>query len=1013
MTIRLRVLRDPSRTRLFVALCGSIGIGELLVMLLMAQLPPLPLWGDALLGAALLMGVLFPILYFLVFRPLTTDIRKHEQGDKSLREFEAQLRATLDSTMDGILAVDSEGRVLHTNRRFAELWRIPPPLAERGDDRALLEFVLDQLVDPGAFLAKVEALYGSDETGTDTLYFKDGRVFERFSVPMYVEGARRGRVWSFRDVTERRRAERALQESEHLFRESQRVAQLGSYRLDVVADTWKSSEVMDQIFGIDAEYERTVHGWLDLVHPDDRAMMQQYFEREVLGDHRPFDKEYRIVRKADGDVRRVHGLGALSFDDAGRLLNMTGTIQDITERKRAEFEREVMHDIAQAVAASSNLDELLRLMHHSLQRVFEAENCFVALHDPKTGLFGFPYFADQHDSLPAPSAMTKSCTAYVFRSGKPVLVTPAVARQLREQHETELVGSPSRSWMGVPLRTPSGTIGVLVLQDYETENIYTERDLAFLASVGSQVAVVIERKLAEESLRSSERKLREAQRVARVGSWELDLASGSMIWSESLSRMVGRDPHQPAPAYADLHRYYTPESWQRIATTVEAATKGARFELDLEAIREEGGHWWQTVRGEAVRSPLGEVVGLHGTVLDITERRQAEQAAAVFEAQLQQAQKMETVGRLAGGVAHDFNNMLAVILGHVELALSRVDSEQPLHEDLTSIQKAATRSADLTRQLLAYARRQAIVPKLLDLDATVPAVLAMLRRLLGENVGLMWRPAEDLWPVSVDQSQVDQLLTNLCVNARDAIDGIGTVRIATANCIIDAQFCAMHADAVPGEFVRLSVADDGRGMSGDVLAHLFEPFFTTKGVGAGTGLGLATVYGTVRQNNGFITVASAPGQGTTFDVYFPRHAGQIESAGQAPEAAGPSPRGDETILLVEDEPSLLRMTARALEARGYHVLCADGPGEAIRLAEAFAGEIDLLLTDVLMPEMNGRDLAETLVHAHTHLKYLFMSGFSENVSLGREPRSDGAHFIAKPFTIAALTAKVREVLDRE
>jgi signal transduction histidine kinase len=463
-----------------------------------------------------------------------------------------------------------------------------------------------------------------------------------------------------------------------------------------------------------------------------------------------------------------------------------------------------------------------------------------------------------------------------------------------------------------------------------------------------------------------------------------------------------------------MERYYTSESWQRLSAAVQAAVAtGAGFELDLEVIREDGGHWWQTARGEAVRSPSGQIVGLQGTVLDITARRQAEEAAAAFEAQLQQALKMETVGRLAGGVAHDFNNMLAVILGHVELALLQVDPAQPLHEDLSAIQKAAARSADLTRQLLAYARRQTIAPTVLDLNETVPAVLAMLQRLLGENVGLTWRPATNLWPVCMDQSQVDQLLANLCVNARDAVDKVGTVRISTANRVIDARFCAMHADAVPGEFVRLSVSDDGRGMSGDVLAHLFEPFFTTKDVGEGTGLGLATVYGTVRQNDGFITVVSAPGQGTRFDVYLPRYTGEIQPAAKTPAAAAPLPRGDETILVVEDEPALLRMTAKALEAQGYTVLRAHTPGEALRLAKKHAGEIDLLLTDVLMPEMNGRDLVDTLMPGRTHLKYLFMSGFSEHVSVGREPLADGAHFIAKPFAIADLTAKVRGVLDRD
>ena len=519
-------------------------------------------------------------------------------------------------------------------------------------------------------------------------------------------------------------------------------------------------------------------------------------------------------------------------------------------------------------------------------------------------------------------------------------------------------------------------------------------------------------KLAEESLRASERRLREAQRVARVGSWEVELASGLVIWSESLNRMVGRDPALPAPPLADLPRYYTPGSWARLSVAIQtAATTGEGFELDLEVIREDGGHWWQTARGEAVRSPSGEIVGLHGTVLDVSTRHVAEDAAAVLEAQLRQAQKMETVGRLAGGVAHDFNNMLGVILGHAELAMLQLDSSQPLYTDLTEIHKAAKRSADLTRQLLAYARKQTIMPKVLDLNATVPGVLTMLKRMLGENIELSWSPASNLWPVLFDQSQLDQILTNLCINARDAIGNAGTVHISTTNRVIDQRFCATHVYAKPGEYVQLTVADDGSGMPGDVADHIFEPFFTTKGVGEGTGLGLATVYGIVKQNDGLITVESVPGKGTTFDVYLRRFAGDITpEAALAP--AVPLSRGHETVLVVEDEPSVLQMTRQALEAQGYRVLCASGSAEAIRLAAEHGDRIDLLLTDVVMPEMSGRELVDTLAPNDEHLKYLLMSGFSDHASLGHASVADGAHFIQKPFTIAELTAGVRAALDR-
>jgi len=399
-------------------------------------------------------------------------------------------------------------------------------------------------------------------------------------------------------------------------------------------------------------------------------------------------------------------------------------------------------------------------------------------------------------------------------------------------------------------------------------------------------------------------------------------------------------------------------------------------------------------------------------VRDITARKRAEEEKAALEAQLQQAQKMELVGRLAGGVAHDFNNMLGVILGHAEVALGRVGPDQPLHGHLAEIRKAAERSADLTRQLLAFARKQTIAPKVLDLNETVEGMLKMLRRLIGEDIDLTWQPEAGLWPVRVDPSQLDQILANLCLNARDAIADVGKMTIETATSVFDADYCAAHAGFVPGEYVRLAVSDDGCGMDKETLAHVFEPFFTTKRVGMGTGLGLAMVYGIVKQNNGFINAYSEPGHGTTFSIYLPRHAGKAEQA-RSEDAAEPLVRGHETILLVEDERAILEMTKEMLELHGYVVLAAGTPGAAIRMAREHHGEIHLLMTDVVMPEMNGRDLAKNLLSIYPHLKRLFTSGYTANLIAHRGVLDDGVHFLEKPFSMKGLAAKVRQALESD
>ena len=399
----------------------------------------------------------------------------------------------------------------------------------------------------------------------------------------------------------------------------------------------------------------------------------------------------------------------------------------------------------------------------------------------------------------------------------------------------------------------------------------------------------------------------------------------------------------------------------------------------------------------------GKVTGGVGIVADITDQRK-------LETQLRQAQKMESIGRLAGGVAHDFNNMLGVILGHTEMALVQMDPAHPLHNHLTEIRIAAERSADLTRQLLAFARKQTIAPRLLNLNNTVDGMLKMLRRLIGENVDLTFLPGTDLWPVKMDPVQIDQILANLCVNARDSIEGVGKITIETENVSTDQAYCAGHPGFVPGDYVLMTLGDTGCGMDSETMGNLFEPFFTTKEVGKGTGLGLATLYGIVKQNNGFIDVYSEQECGTVFKIYMPRHSASV-TAIQSEEYAEPARGGQETILLVEDEISILQLIMMMLEHQGYTVMTASTPGAAITLARAHPGEIDLLMTDVVMPEMNGGDLARKLLSFYPNLKRLFMSGYTANVIAHQGVLEEGVHFIQKPFRNQDLATKVRDILD--
>ncbi|HER63500.1 MAG TPA: PAS domain-containing sensor histidine kinase [Desulfobacteraceae bacterium] len=421
--------------------------------------------------------------------------------------------------------------------------------------------------------------------------------------------------------------------------------------------------------------------------------------------------------------------------------------------------------------------------------------------------------------------------------------------------------------------------------------------------------------------------------------------------------------------------------------------------------RKDGTFFTEEATISPVRDATGRIVNYVAVKRDISED-------LLLAAQFQQMQKMESVGRLAGGVAHDYNNMLSVIIGYTEIAMDKVSPSEPLHADLKEILKAATRSAEITRQLLAFARKQTISPRVLDVNETVEGMLKMIRRLIGEDIDLSWQPTSNLRPVNMDPTQFGQILANLCVNARDAIAGVGKVTIETGMVIFDAAYCADHPGFVPGEFVLLAVSDDGCGMDKETIDNIFEPFFTTKDAAQGTGLGLSTVFGIVKQNNGFVNVYSEPGKGTTFKIYLPRHVGEAEESRAEIVTQAPKGRG-ETVLLVEDEPAIMEMARRMLEKLGYRVVATNMASEAIRLAGNHTGGIHLLITDVIMPEMNGRDLADQLHGVHPDIKILFMSGYTADVIAHRGVLDEGVNFIQKPFSMKDLGIKVREVLNEQ
>ena len=575
----------------------------------------------------------------------------------------------------------------------------------------------------------------------------------------------------------------------------------------------------------------------------------------------------------------------------------------------------------------------------------------------------------------------------------------------------------ARSVLGLPIIHQAKLIGVLYLENNLATNIFDKDQLPLLNALLSQAAISMENAKLYADL---EEKLAELNLTK-------DALADSRNWLDKIINAIG----DPVFVKDRQHR------WALLNDALCEFMGIAREELlgksDYDFFpKKEADVFWavdervfttgrESINEEKISDPQGQphtiitrktlytdekgnqyIVGL---IRDITDR-------VNLEAQLRQAMKMESVGRLAGGVAHDFNNMLGVILGYGELALDQTDPGQELHGALQEIINAAHRSADITRQLLAFARKQTISPKLLDINKTVAGMTRMLQRLIGEDIDLKWLPGDVAWPLMMDPGQFDQIMANLCINARDAIADVGKVIIETGVAEFDEIYCTRHLGYSPGEYVMLIVSDNGCGMDAETMDNIFDPFFTTKESGKGTGLGLATVYGIVKQNKGFISVYSEPGQGTTFKIYLPRYRTKADLLFEK-EKAPPAERGHETILLVEDESSILKMTTRMLKKLGYTVLVARTPGEAMEHAREHEGEIHLLLTDVIMPEMNGRDLAKTILSIYPNLKRLFMSGYTANVIAHHGVLDEGVNFIQKPFSQIQLGTKVREVLDMD
>jgi two-component system cell cycle sensor histidine kinase/response regulator CckA len=736
-----------------------------------------------------------------------------------------------------------------------------------------------------------------------------------------------------------------------------------------------------------------------LIVPPDRSAETRWIA-ELLVKGQKVVLETKRQRK-DGTLLDVFISAAPIVIDE-RQVAMCVLYRDISEQKRAEALHSALYRITQKTSSADDLQQFYAAVHGIVGELMYARNFYIAVYDPLPQLLTFPYFEDELDSRPAAKKLGKGLTEYVLRTGEPLLCTPEVFDSLARQGEVESIGAPSLVWLGVPLKVGNNSFGVLAVQSYSGNMRFGDKEKEILQFVSQQLASAIEYKRNEEALRRSEARYRSLVQSAVYGIYRSSLEGRFFDVNPALITMLGYDSAEEVLALdPKLDVFVDPSEQMRVMAEFR---RGARLDnVEVRWKRKDGSAITVRLSGRVVNNPeeTAEVVEIIAE--DITERR-------VLENQFRQAQKMEAVGRLAGGVAHDFNNLLMVISGYAEVLLEHTRKNDPLYPKIEAIHQATDRATTLTRQLLAFSRKQLLELKVVDLNIIVEDIKRLLRPLIGENIELQTQLAPDLGRTRADAGQIEQVLMNLVVNSKDAMPNGGKVTIQSANARLNHEDVRREYSYIhPGLYVVLSVTDTGEGMDKETQLRIFEPFFTTKEKGKGTGLGLSTVYGIIKQSGGYVLVQSEPGQGTTFRIYLPRVEDALETVGTLGISSSQN-GGSETVLLVEDEESVRQLARETLESKGYKVLEAENGEAALRIVSNYSDKIDMLITDVVMPGMSGRELSARLCASRPQTKVLYLSGYTED-AIGHEGVVDPhTVFLQKPFTLQMLSRKVREVL---
>ena len=815
------------------------------------------------------------------------------------------------------------------------------------------------------------------------------------------------------DITARRAGDALARENEERFREAQRDAGIGSWRY-LPDGTLIWSEQMYELLPVPRDVPLAYQRVVDVMHPDDRGDgTGTWFAHALQSGARDYRADFRVVWP-DGRVRMMHSRGTIHRDASGQLIEAIGTVQDVTERRLAEARFRQLNrlyamlgGISEALVREKDPEAALDAACRITVNTGGFRMAWIGMVDAGGRLQVRAYTGGDEGALSIIHTLIREAppagcrfTADAVRLGQHAICNNIASDPETTAWRDEALRRQYRSMAALPLMRDGRPIGVFNLYAGEPD-VFDEQEVRLLDDVATDISFAlevlrrdVERRQAEERFRLVVENIREVFWISHA-SGELEFVSPAYetVWGRPL-----RNLHDMS---ADFLETVHPDDRARMDEAMRRQLVTGVTDETYRIVRPDGTVRWIRSRSFPVFNQAGELERVVGTATDVTEQRQLEE-------QFRQAQKMESVGRLAGGIAHDFNNLLTVINGTAELAALDLPDESPLQIDLLQIRQAGDRAASLTRQLLALSRQQILKPAIINLTTIVRGMQSMLRRLIGEHVELAFRLDDALGHIKADPSQIEQVILNLAVNAQDAMADGGTLSLETNRVYLDSDGAVQHLAPRAGHYAMLAVSDTGIGMDDATRQRIFEPFFTTKEIGKGTGLGLSTVYGIVQQSEGGLFVYSEPGRGTTFKVYLPL---VDELPAAPPHFESRNQGGTETILLVEDEPALRSLTRRILSSVGYTVLEAEGGNDALAKLAAHEGPVHLMLTDVVMPGMNGRDLATRVVALRPGIRVLFASGYTDDAIFRHGVLDEGSRFISKPYAPSELRRKIREALS--